>query len=182
MSLSYPWYSIVKGPDLEQGDLIRGCPVIEPIYEPLDPEEETYSLEAKQLNFDIVILSQTCDLINDKIDSVLVSPFHPVDEFIDANTPNLTSKARKSAREEIRRGYRPSFHMLARCDFPKFEHDIQIIDFQRLFTVPKSLLVQLAELQGERIRLMPPYREHLGQSFARYFMRVGLPIDIPSQK
>lgn len=24
--------------------------------------------------------------------------------------------------------------------------------------------------------LMPPYREHLSQAFARYFMRVGLPI------
>jgi hypothetical protein len=27
---------------------------------------------------------------------------------------------------------------------------------------------------------MPPYREHLSQAFARYFMRVGLPSDIPS--
>jgi hypothetical protein len=24
-----------------------------------------------------------------------------------------------------------------------------------------------------------PYREHLAQSFARYFMRVGLPVNIP---
>ena len=25
---------------------------------------------------------------------------------------------------------------------------------------------------------MPPHREHLSQAFARFFMRVGLPIDI----
>jgi len=31
---------------------------------------------------------------------------------------------------------------------------------------------------NERIRLLPPYREHLSQSFARYFMKVGLPQDI----
>jgi hypothetical protein len=31
-----------------------------------------------------------------------------------------------------------------------------------------------------RLRLLPPYREHLSQSFARFFMRVGLPVDIPS--
>jgi hypothetical protein len=32
---------------------------------------------------------------------------------------------------------------------------------------------------AKRLRLLPPYREHLSQSFARFFMRVGLPIDIP---
>jgi hypothetical protein len=31
-------------------------------------------------------------------------------------------------------------------------------------------------------RLLPPYREHLSQSFARYFMRVGLPVDIPREE
>jgi hypothetical protein len=31
-------------------------------------------------------------------------------------------------------------------------------------------------------RLLPPYREHLSQSFARYFMRVGLPVDIPKDE
>ena len=33
---------------------------------------------------------------------------------------------------------------------------------------------------ARRLRLLPPYREHLSQSFARFFMRVGLPIDTPS--
>ena len=28
----------------------------------------------------------------------------------------------------------------------------------------------------------PPYREHLAQAFARFFMRVGLPIDIPEER
>ena len=35
---------------------------------------------------------------------------------------------------------------------------------------------------GWRIRLLPPYRELLSQAFARFFMRVGLPVDIPSFK
>jgi hypothetical protein len=29
-----------------------------------------------------------------------------------------------------------------------------------------------------RPQLLPPYREHLSQSFARFFMRVGLPIPV----
>jgi hypothetical protein len=38
---------------------------------------------------------------------------------------------------------------------------------------------QRAVRAGDRLRLLPPYREHLSQAFARYFMRVGLPQDIP---
>ena len=32
------------------------------------------------------------------------------------------------------------------------------------------------------LRLLPPYGEHLSQAFARFFMRVGLPVDIPPFK
>jgi len=36
----------------------------------------------------------------------------------------------------------------------------------------------LAQRGEPRLRLRPPYREHLSQAFARFFMRVGLPTDI----
>jgi hypothetical protein len=38
---------------------------------------------------------------------------------------------------------------------------------------------EFAHQMGDRLRLLPPYREHLSQAFARLFMRVGLPADIP---
>ncbi|MBD5492017.1 MAG: hypothetical protein HDR16_07880 [Lachnospiraceae bacterium] len=37
---------------------------------------------------------------------------------------------------------------------------------------------EMAFKNGKRLRLCPPYREHLSQAFARYFMRVGLPVNI----
>ncbi len=44
---------------------------------------------------------------------------------------------------------------------------------------PISFLESLIEKRGiPRFRLLPPYREHLSQAFARFFMRVGLPIPI----
>ncbi len=49
------------------------------------------------------------------------------------------------------------------------------MDFRKLYTMRKELLQQHAETLGPRLRLVPPYREHLSQAFARYFMRVGLP-------
>jgi hypothetical protein len=41
------------------------------------------------------------------------------------------------------------------------------------------LVREFANAAGHRLRLLPPYREHLSQAFARLFMRVGLPADIP---
>jgi hypothetical protein len=52
-----------------------------------------------------------------------------------------------------------------------------VVDFRRLFTLPKSFLSEFAASSGPRLRLRSPYREHLAQAFARYFMRVGLPHD-----
>jgi hypothetical protein len=57
----------------------------------------------------------------------------------------------------------------------------QIVDFHEIFSLPKGFLIEwLKQNSHGRLRLLPPYREHLSQSFARYFMRVGLPDDIRS--
>ncbi len=52
-----------------------------------------------------------------------------------------------------------------------------VVDFHRLFTLPKAFVTRFAAGSGLRLRLRSPYREHLAQAFARYFMRVGLPHD-----
>lgn len=55
----------------------------------------------------------------------------------------------------------------------------RIVDFHSIFTVPRLFLDELIERRGaRRLRLLPPYREHLSQSFARFFMRVRLPQNI----
>ena len=54
------------------------------------------------------------------------------------------------------------------------------MSFRHIYSVPFKMLTNLVKERGEdRLRLMPPYREHLSQSFGRFFMRVGLPEDIP---
>ena len=55
-----------------------------------------------------------------------------------------------------------------------------MVDFRNVYGVPFGFLEELSASRGERLRLLPPYREHLSQAFARFFMRVGLPTDIPS--
>ena len=55
----------------------------------------------------------------------------------------------------------------------------RIVDFHNIYTVPLTFLESLLMQRLQpRLRLLPPYREHLSQAFARYFMRVGLPVAV----
>ena len=66
-----------------------------------------------------------------------------------------------------------------RSDELSIEH--RVVDFHYVYTVPRNFLESLLEQRGQtRLRLLPPYREHLSQAFARFFMRVGLPVPITS--
>jgi hypothetical protein len=80
--------------------------------------------------------------------------------------------------EDARKGRLPAYHLLAESNIGTFKRDVCVVDFRRVYSLPVAFVRRRASL-GNRLRLMPPYREHLSQSFARFFMRVGLPIDIP---
>jgi hypothetical protein len=52
----------------------------------------------------------------------------------------------------------------------------RVVDFHIIYTVPRDFLESLLQHRGKpRLRLVSPYREHVSQAFARFFMRVGLP-------
>jgi hypothetical protein len=72
--------------------------------------------------------------------------------------------------------------MLNKCELPCFNNEFLVVDFHNVYGVPYAFLDSLLKGQGKRLRLLPPYREHLSQAFARFFMRVGLPVDIPPFK
>ena len=82
-------------------------------------------------------------------------------------------------KEELRRGNVPGYHMLAACDLEGLEAEIRVVELRTVYTVSLSLLQRVASARRTRLRLNSPYREHLAQAFARFIMRVGLPVDIP---
>ena len=125
--------------------------------------------------YDVVVMSQSCDLEQDKLDLVLVCPHWSLDELGQANEYFKSSKGK----EELRRGNVPGYHLLAACDLQGYERDIRVVDFRTMHSLPHEFLKHLASSRGKRLRLLPPYREHLAQAFARFFMRIGLPVDIP---
>ena len=144
---------------------------------------KTYRLYLKEnepmniLEIDAIILLQSCDIENDKIDSIIICPIWPLKRLIESNPYYESSRAR----EELRQGKSPSFHLLNKITLSGKIEDFYFVDFRNIYSLPKSFALSLSK-RGKRKRLLPPYREHLSQSFARYFMRVGLPTDIPSDE
>ena len=176
--ITYPWYGLVNGDELEQGDILESCPVFSP------PSNLTRnSLEIEELEFiweerDVIIMSQSCDLVKgrEKLKDVL---FCTVWSHSELETLPETAFSAKGDWEQTRKGQRPAFHVLNECTLPNAERDFSIVDFRRTYALPLNFTREFALRVPNRIRLLPPYREHLSQAFARFFMRVGLPSDIP---
>ena len=170
----YPSYRVVEDDILEQGDFFLACPVIEPVPARIDPIAEL-DVEAVVREYDVLILSQSCDLVNGKLETVLVCPYWSLDDFEAQDEFCRSTKGK----EEIRRGNVPGLHMLAACDLPGFTSPVRIVSFRQVFGLPFDYVSGLAHHPSPRLRLLPPYREHLAQAFARFIMRVGLPVVIP---
>lgn len=167
-TLFYPWYQAKDWTDLEQGDLLLSCPVLVPegdITEHLMrvTEDLTVDIPIAVEVYNLVIMSQSCDLENDKVNQVLLCAYFPA------------SNHNKGIRSDIRKNRFPALHMIEKCEIPNHPFERQVIDFRTIYTLPKKFIEELTNRKGERVRLLPPYKEHLSQSFARYFMRVGLP-------
>lgn len=162
----------MTGADLEQGDVFLGCPVYR-VESPLNGGASG-ELEVIEERHDVVILTQTCDLINDKVEDVLVAAVLSYDEICRASGPAQGHVRSTAFRKAAVAGTLPAYSLLQnRDEEPRLGWSL--VSFHHLFTLPKVALVGAAQHQGERLRLIPPYKEHLAQAFARYMMRVGLP-------
>lgn len=169
----YLWYSTVRSSESpQQGDFILRCQIFQPKVEAIKNGEKI-PVTAKE--YDVIILSQSCDLISEKIKLVLVCPFYTLTELGETDS-NYKSPAKKNA---LKNGFVVGMHLLEKCDINNC-NDYLVVDFKSTYAVPLEFLKNIISDRGDRIRLMPPYREHLSQAFARFFMRVGLPMDIPN--
>ena len=127
------------------------------------------------MEYDVVVMSQSCDLLSNKIELVLVCPFYSLTEL-----GNIHPQYKKADRKEtLRKGQVLGMHLLDKCEIND-NNDFLVVDFKSVYAVPLPFLKQIVSERVDRKRLLPPYREHLSQAFARFFMRVGLPVDIPA--
>jgi hypothetical protein len=200
----WPWYEVVDDDSIDQGDIIPGCLVLHAI-----AGEGAEKAEAELRPVTALVITQTCDLAQSKVESVVVCAVWPVARVVlqdpilrkeakDTaercqlamplpNAPGAEaaitkiidrSKALKKELNAIMKGERPPFVMLEKHD-GKPAAALSLVSFQHVYSLPKAVLIRIASKANPRLRLLPPYREHVSQAFGRYFVRIGLLQDIP---
>lgn len=176
--MEYPWYELISNEEeITQGDIIKGCPV--PILKSFKGTEAGDIIEAEIETIDGIVMTQACDIANNKVDNIILCSITSKEEFETIQESNgNNSKQIKKNLEGIIRGQQNAYHIINEYKTADFSQDYYIINFKDIFSIPVDLAKKVAKDNGKRLRLCPPYREHLSQAFARYFMRVGLPINI----
>lgn len=168
------------GVELAQGDLLSDCVVPELpsdfVPPPAGSAELSYSFIGRIVT--LIIVTQSCDFDQGKVDFVALCPSFTLQEFAAANPVY----ARRGAWETVRQGRQHALHPLAPAHGWEQPPQYRVVDFRMIHSLPLGYLQRHAGQLGTRLRLRSPYLEHFSQAFARFFMRVGLPSDIPPFK
>ena len=179
----YPWYETLQNSsEIRQGDFVPNCPIIIPPnnfnLNDIESGEALLDQEITVKALNTVVVSQSCDLENGKVEIVLVCPYYTLEYFFEELQPSdQVGKGRQRKLDALKQGNIPAYHLLNR-DQEKGIASFLIVDFKNVYGVNFEFLKTYVPTLATRQRLLPPYREHLSQAFARFFMRVGLPNDI----
>jgi hypothetical protein len=150
---------------LDQADLIDGCPVLHVKDYRFDPPrlfEVDYDFRR------VIVVTQTCDLANQKTTTVSVAEVFDAQCLIDQRALKPSD-----IRGPIRAGRVWGLYFLPEnLDLGVSE---MIVDLRRLHTVRIDLLIALCRANQRLARVQTPYREHLAKHFADTFSRIGLP-------
>jgi hypothetical protein len=195
--MDYPWYVEVSADaSLTQGDLVESCPVL--VFDEVPNLGNHQTAEALLAELDkahavqmvrAIVMTQACDLEHRNVRNVILCPIYNLDEY-KRYWEEKRRQAGKSAStaswdghiKQMKDGKIWNLTMLQKWDASgsgvlSIPH--QVVDFHEVFSLPLDFLFAWLRSKNEpRLRLRPPYREHLSQAFARFFMRVGLPDDI----
>jgi hypothetical protein len=177
-----PWYEIVDGGELEQGDFIINLPVFIPDYtsdilqKPSDVGESEHNIPGKLYRYNVVVMNQTCDLEQRKLKFALVCPYWPLEDLGRREPKFLDPKIQ----EEIRRGQMYGHYMLNACELDERKQGIQVLEFGSTCSVSLEFLRRFVSSQGRRLRLRSPYKESMSHGFGNYFSRVALSVEIPT--
>jgi hypothetical protein len=187
------WFQLWKGSQkLEQGLLV---PSIE--YPDLSTIPKANAKGTKSINylqFDALILSQSCDLTGKAIELIHICPVYTLNALL--TKIDDSPKARDKFFRELAQGRRTNMYItnkftkyqfrkikrnLPHADFDnslnKYHVERLVADFSKSLVIPASYLKQYLRSNKTYLRLNPPYREALAQKYGLFFMRVGNPVD-----
>ncbi len=146
---------------ITQGDIIVDCPIVDWKHDPGN------DWSVQRFTQQVIVLTQACDLVNEKTTRVQVAVVHEAEKLVAASIVKATA-----IRDQIR-----THRVFGLYFLPAFHSCLSesVVDLRDIHTLPKPFLMDLI-LQGKRVaRLCTPYREHLAQHFAVTFSRIALP-------
>ena len=152
--------------DLSQGDILDDCPIL--VWKlALPPLDLGVPPEVRIIR--VVVLTQACDLAQDKATRVVVAPVHEAAELVARNI--LKAGA---VRDQVRRGQVFGWYFLPAASAP-INLSESIVDLRELHTIERRTLEYLIGAGKRVCRIRTPWREHLAQHFATTSMRIALP-------
>ena len=150
---------------IDQGDIIEGCPILSLVrFDPDRPNE----IETKHALQRIIVLTQTCDLANQKATRIIAALVFDAQKVVHDQLLKASD-----VRGPLRSGRIFGWYFLPKSvesGLPEM-----IVDFRQLHTVRMDLLIALCQRGQRRARVQPLYREHLAKHFADTYSRISLP-------
>lgn len=159
------WYE--QAAELSQGTILRDVRVFEEL-----PNSTDEAPRVAPRRIDGIVLTQSCDILKKSQTRLLISEIQAYRQLADEHQGFFrTSKWRKQLADGV------TIAEFILPPAPGIILDWSLVNFRELHTVRRASLI---DRDGGYIGLDSPYREHLGQAFARFMMRVGLPTVIES--
>jgi hypothetical protein len=150
---------------LDQGDIVDGCPILQIVlFDAQAPDSPQVACSTHR----VVVLTQTCDLANQKTQRITVAIVHDAQFLVEQGIIGTAD-----IRGPVRAGRVYGWYFLPHCR----ECDLSeaIVDLRQLYTIPRDVLEALCVAGRRKARVQPLYREHLAKHFADTFSRIGLP-------
>ena len=150
---------------IDQGDIVDGCPLLKIVDVDLQFPESPETICSLHR---VVILTQTYDLVNQKRQHAVVAMAHNAEQLV---AQNILKAA--DLRGPIRGGRVFGWYFLPAAR--EFDLEEMVVDFGQLFTVPLTVIRNLAAAGKRKARIRSLFREHLAKHFADTYSRIGLP-------
>lgn len=156
------WYEEVQaGTRLTQGDLIFDCPLIgwQPGLLQMQGLAETEVLKGAAIatRSDVVVMTQACDLEQEKVSNVILCPHHSLSAFRVAweaemrrRNQNPTERAWQRYCEEIRDGFVWNLTLLNTGATDTIHTEHRVVDFHDVYNIPRDFLESLLARLSQR--------------------------------
>ena len=185
--MSSNWWERSAEGGLRQGQLLQDVDFYRVVEAEIGDGESGEIATIEVTRGDGIVLTQSCDLETKGASLVTLCRVFTASEFAAENAGynfggETVSNSVRSKWEELRAGKLINAHLLQSpfADAVLDPWRVLVVDFRQLLTVPRDAADK--RLTDTSPRLLSPYLEHFSQAFARSFMRVGLPSDLPSFK